>query len=1009
MPSFAENLAYLRAVAHASSFPNGEGGSMRPWETDWFYQDPAADGSPGPTADGRLNVLCRAYLGDTGAQARLRFGEAPDSALDDNLIEGGFAPNERQRLAIRRALESDISLIQGPPGTGKTETILNMVSCILARGATVAVVSTNGEAIANITMKVRSYGTGAGDGKTDNRTAGDTTPNRRRVFDAYAAIGKLENREAWNLASPDGPQFDVARMSGGRHNDRYDTGGWEPRITAADFLARRPFITSTIHSLKKCFRDGDDHQFDYVIMDEASQCTPALALLAMSSARHLVLVGDTEQLPPVYSASAEQAAAKAAEHAGIPVPAPGSPYAMQDADTEDGVSILAAAQAVFCPLGAPRTFLNEHFRCHPGIIGFCSDEIYAPQGEGLVIRTREYDHAVQTPIRIRWFEGDYWEPHRLHDQADAGDRGPGNRRPRPARAKRQASKENIKQIEIFMHEEWPQLRERLEADPSYSVRILSPFHGQLEVLHERLMAQEGEALVSRLFGSGGAEDAWEQTGLTIHKTQGQEYNAIYLLPVEDGDWDWPWSQGRSIINVAASRAKDELVVICSANLMSRETQLALTGTFVPPVPLPAPQGLSDEARARREERERFLQKLVDYVRRRCDPASPSFTGEMGFPTSTYAYGFHKSRLVSVFDREPSATAPHTGGAVPPAQRALGNAIAAMGLTERGIAVARAVPLSRCFSPVALKRRLTDDAEHDAPSKMTLVTDGKKRRYSHLDFVLFDPETLRIVLAIQVEDGSSRFVDRSRRDDSEAALARRQQDRRCMDAIVRDMGGRVLASNRHANAARTAAAEPSTFTLLHLSTNGSTALETECLVETHDASGPYTRAFMTIEQILDEQLGHNAPAGPMLDPTLDLAAHALPARTQPDEAMNTPSDGRPTAEPPSRHPQADPKARYIKALLQDWQEAGVLPPMRSQEANKLLAQAGLIEKAGGDWHVTPQGAALGIVECTAVYGGAKATRCLYPASCEQALLEILLRERKAADAPGHKRDARRRTR
>lgn len=58
-----------------------------------------------------------------------------------------------------------------------------------------------------------------------------------------------------------------------------------------------------------------------------------------------------------------------------PFPAPDRPYALQDASTGDGMSILASARAVFEPTGAPHTFLNEHFRCHPGIIGFCSEEI----------------------------------------------------------------------------------------------------------------------------------------------------------------------------------------------------------------------------------------------------------------------------------------------------------------------------------------------------------------------------------------------------------------------------------------------------------------------------------------------------------------------------------------------------------------------------------------------------------------------------------------------------------
>ena len=82
MSDFSNNLSYLRVAAHASSFPNGEGGKTPPWEIDWFYRDPAADGSPGLASAENLNTVCRAYLGDRAAQDRLIFGEATDAEID---------------------------------------------------------------------------------------------------------------------------------------------------------------------------------------------------------------------------------------------------------------------------------------------------------------------------------------------------------------------------------------------------------------------------------------------------------------------------------------------------------------------------------------------------------------------------------------------------------------------------------------------------------------------------------------------------------------------------------------------------------------------------------------------------------------------------------------------------------------------------------------------------------------------------------------------------------------
>lgn len=969
MSDFSNNLSYLRVAAHASSFPNGEGGKTPPWEIDWFYRDPAADGSPGSASAENLNTVCRAYLGDRAAQDRLIFGEATDAEIDAALIEGPYGMNNRQRLAVRRALGSDISLVQGPPGTGKTETILNMVSCMIARGATVAVVSTNGEAIANISKKVAGYAA-ADEGRE---------PNRRRIFNSYAALGKLENRRSWNEDHPQGPQFDVKDDSEARRNEHYDTGGWEPALTASEFLRERPFITSTIHSLKKCFNDGDVFRYDYLIMDEASQCAPALALLAMSSARRMVLVGDIEQLPPVYHANAAEAAAHSAEETGIPVPGRKSPYALQDVTTGDGMSILASAQAVFEPIGAPHTFLNEHFRCHPGIIGFCSDEIYAPRGEGLVVRTPAYDRSVQTPIRIRWFEGDYWEPHR-HNRRNAEEAS----ERKAQRGTPQSSKENRKQIEIFMHEEWPGLRARLEADPSFSVRIASPFRGQLEALYDRLVDTEGAAAIERLFHADEAEavDSWEKTGLTIHKTQGQEYNTVYLLPVEDGDWDWPWSQGRSIINVAVSRAKDELVVICSTDLMSKETQLALTGTYIPPSPDGAARALSTRDRAEREQRERFLQKLIDYARRRMDPASDAFTGERGFPISNYAYGFHRSSLVSAFDEIP-AIRTYVGNEESAAELALCNALEGVDLAGRGLAVARGVALSSCFSPRALSRRLTDDEEFRATDKKAFIQHGDAGREERFGFVIYNEQTMRIVLCIEIDDGRYRHTSPEIPNDGERALAQRQQRLRCKNSIVRDMGGQVIEGN-----ARTAMAGGGSgmfsFAMLRLATNGTTAAETELIATAIGHDKPHARPFATIDELIDLQMAHDTESGPTLAPSFDTGAHALPERGSIAALVREGASTLVKASPQS-------EARYLQKVLDDWAGAGLFPKMRSHQANKLLQEGGLIERRADGWHVTPCGAKLGIIERIVKYDGVESARCLYPASCEKAVRNFLLRE------------------
>lgn len=69
-----------------------------------------------------------------------------------------FGFNINQKLATEKALTEQISIIEGPPGTGKTQTILNIIANAIIDNKTVAVVSNNNSATANILEKLQKYG-----------------------------------------------------------------------------------------------------------------------------------------------------------------------------------------------------------------------------------------------------------------------------------------------------------------------------------------------------------------------------------------------------------------------------------------------------------------------------------------------------------------------------------------------------------------------------------------------------------------------------------------------------------------------------------------------------------------------------------------------------------------------------------------------------------------------------------------------------------------------------------
>jgi superfamily I DNA and/or RNA helicase len=68
-----------------------------------------------------------------------------------------FGFNLSQKEAVDNALTNPLTIIEGPPGTGKTQTILNIISNAVMRGKSVAVVSSNNSATANVLEKLKKY------------------------------------------------------------------------------------------------------------------------------------------------------------------------------------------------------------------------------------------------------------------------------------------------------------------------------------------------------------------------------------------------------------------------------------------------------------------------------------------------------------------------------------------------------------------------------------------------------------------------------------------------------------------------------------------------------------------------------------------------------------------------------------------------------------------------------------------------------------------------------------
>ena len=622
----------------------------------------------------------------------------------------------------------------------------------------------------------------------------------------------------------------------------------EPYITSA-FLQTYPLITSTLHSLRTCFADSyqTSFQYDYVIVDETSQASVIAGILAMSCARHLVLVGDEEQLSAFLSADEREALKEVDPEIAQKA---GGLYKIRDNENFLSVCLqvflgesgknggVAAGRKI-------KLLLQEHYRCHPGIIGFCNEHIYG----GALLPSRPdvnenknygYDPAVKVPIKILWYEGDYYEPGAPPNEPGA----------QQEQEKQAFFRRNMRQVTIFMAEEWPELVEKFRqaAPKKLRVCILTPFKDQRGELKAQILAaiKKFPEQDRRLFGpveEVSEEERQEEYSksvptLTINKAQGEEYDIVYLLPVEDSpkvQKKWPWSQGKAIVNVAVSRARDELRLIVSSDLMSERVRERLKARGELQYPF-------SQIHVGKGEDNLYIQHLVDYV---MDQAPPD--GDFSEYPHQERFGFHKSRLTSVFDEVSRVRAQKRE------KRSEDEPQPEIWATERCMELALAKMLCRYQKEqnleLAFYRNVRIRDIRNAGGAPIDVSAWEETLQSYLnnsaefDFVVCEKGG-RILLAIEVDGGYHRLKENVQANDGRK------------DQIARDLGTACcLAGNREM---------PETggsFAFLRLPTDGSTYWETRELWEQLDETtrAAFSQDCFPIEALIDQQLKTAATA------------------------------------------------------------------------------------------------------------------------------------------------------
>ena len=201
--------------------------------------------------------------------------------------------------------------------------------------------------------------------------------------------------------------------------------------TPESVIQEYPIVTSTAFSSITSLRSV---MYDYVIIDESSQCDITTGALSLISARNAVIVGDVKQLQNIVTEEDKASSDAIFEQ-----------YSLSEAYRYSNNSLLSSICSIFPVL--PSVLLCEHYRCQPRIIGFCNEKFYDNR---LVIMTEDKKQDDEIML-FRTAPG-------YHSREHA----------------------NLRQAEVIANDVLPLLSD------AGSIGIITPYHNNVRIIKETI-------------------------------------------------------------------------------------------------------------------------------------------------------------------------------------------------------------------------------------------------------------------------------------------------------------------------------------------------------------------------------------------------------------------------------------------------------------------------------------------------------------------------------------------
>ena len=309
-----------------------------------------------------------------------------------------------------------------------------------------------------------------------------------------------------------------------------------------------PVFISTFHSLPKymvCVDSGEwdaplYDSIDLLIVDESGQVSPELAIPSFSLAKQAILVGDVEQIEPIWSISEEYSCINL-KRFGLISSESDKMYAFL---RENGflssfgsIMKMARKSCRFEVAGERGAFLTEHRRCVDPIIAYCNDYIYHGR-----LLPKKGNKVKYKALPSKGY---------VHVNGVSEKGGTGS----------VLNKAEAAAIVSWLEKEKDNL-ERAYKDPiNKIVAVVTPFKAQEETICNLAKASpEAEAFTGMTIG-------------TVHSLQGAQCPVVIFSSVNSpGDASYFMEQGGkyNMLNVAVSRAQYHFLVFGNMNIFHSE-------------------------------------------------------------------------------------------------------------------------------------------------------------------------------------------------------------------------------------------------------------------------------------------------------------------------------------------------------------------------------------------------------------------------------------------------------